>query len=198
LSPDGFSVYIPPGFAHGFQALEEGTAVFYKVTAEYDKKAKWGIRYDDPDLGILWPIKEAVVSDKDSGWPRLRDAELMTPQGEGRGRRRKPMKIIVTYGLGFIESNFIRYWLSSYPRVSVVNVDAMTYAADPDNLAGVKGDCAFVKAGLNDSEVMLWLAKDADAIVNFAAESHVDRSISDSSPLPALQRHGRPLVIGGS
>ncbi|MGC9107706.1 MAG: dTDP-glucose 4,6-dehydratase, partial [Infirmifilum sp.] len=91
------------------------------------------------------------------------------------------MKLIVAGGLGFIGSNFIRYWLSRYPRDSIVNVDMQTYAADPDNLAGVRGDYSFVRADINDAELMEKLARDADAIVNFAAESHVDRSISDSS-----------------
>jgi dTDP-4-dehydrorhamnose 3,5-epimerase len=76
------AVYVPPGFAHGFLSLADDTVVLYKVTAEYDKGRERGIRYDDPEVGIRWPLKEVIVSEKDRSWPLLKDAELMGPRGD--------------------------------------------------------------------------------------------------------------------
>ncbi len=61
--------WIPVGFAHGFVALEEGTELQYKCTAEYAPASEGGIRWDDPQLAIAWPLREAVVSEKDAVLP---------------------------------------------------------------------------------------------------------------------------------
>jgi len=65
---------VPRGFAHGFCTLEPDTEVLYKVTAHYSQEHDRGIRWDDPALGIAWPVERAVLSDKDRTWPPL--AEL--------------------------------------------------------------------------------------------------------------------------
>ena len=61
--------WIPAGFAHGFVALEEGTELQYKCTAEYAPASEGGIRWDDPILAIAWPVAGAVVSEKDARLP---------------------------------------------------------------------------------------------------------------------------------
>lgn len=62
-------LYIPPGFAHGFAALSSEVLFHYKCTQEYDKNAEGGIRWDDPDIGIKWPLDNPVVSGKDKNLP---------------------------------------------------------------------------------------------------------------------------------
>jgi len=92
-------------------------------------------------------------------------------------------KILVTGGAGFIGSNFIRYILKKYPEHEIVNLDLLTYAGNLENLKDIEGNknYKFVKGDIADKKLVNNLVKDCDAIVNFAAESHVDRSILDSS-----------------
>ena len=66
-------LWIPGGFAHGFVVLSESALVQYKCTAYYDGAADAGIRWDDPALGIEWPLRDVTVSDKDAGLPLLND-----------------------------------------------------------------------------------------------------------------------------
>lgn len=91
------------------------------------------------------------------------------------------MNILVTGGAGFIGSNFIRYILGKYPEYRVINLDKLTYAGNLENLSGVDTDprYAFEKGDICDkTRVQLCITRyEIDAIVNFAAESHVDRSI---------------------
>ncbi len=68
-------LYIPEGFAHGFCVLSEKADVIYKVTREYAPELERGIRWDDRELGIAWPVKEPILSERDSSLPTLRDAE---------------------------------------------------------------------------------------------------------------------------
>ncbi len=70
----GAAIWIPPGFAHGFQALED-TIVVYMVTKEYSPQHERCIAWDDPELGIEWPIRDPIVSEKDRKCPPLRQAE---------------------------------------------------------------------------------------------------------------------------
>ncbi len=94
------------------------------------------------------------------------------------------MKILVTGGAGFIGSNFIRYLREVHPEYRIVNLDLLTYAGNLENLAGLEGDAAyrFVRGDIADPRVVGELAASGiDAIVNFAAESHVDRSIEDAA-----------------
>lgn len=95
-------------------------------------------------------------------------------------------RIMVTGGCGFIGSNFIRMELASYPSLSILNVDKLTYAGNLENLADVENDprYQFAKGDICDRGFVnsLLATGDIDAVVNFAAESHVDRSILDSSP----------------
>ena len=92
------------------------------------------------------------------------------------------MRLLVTGGLGFIGSNFIRYWFNHHTRDTVINLDKVTYAADQHNLVGIeKYDYNFVKGDIADPETVFKLSKNVDVIINFAAESHVDNSIRDSS-----------------
>jgi len=93
------------------------------------------------------------------------------------------MKILITGGAGFIGSNFIRYILNKYPDYNIINLDLLTYAGNLENLKEIEGNknYKFVKGDIADKELVDKLVKDCDAVVNFAAESHVDRSILDSS-----------------
>lgn len=89
------------------------------------------------------------------------------------------MKLLVTGGAGFIGSNFIRYILNKYPDYKIINYDKLTYAGNPDNLRDVEKDkrYKFVKGDICDFKLVNKHMKKADAVVNFAAETHVDRSI---------------------
>ena len=65
------ALYIPEMFAHGFQALEDETEVFYQMSAFYEPKLSRGLRYDDPKLGIKWPLSVTTISEQDQSWPYL-------------------------------------------------------------------------------------------------------------------------------
>jgi len=67
-------LYIPPGFAHGFCVLSDVAEVVYKVTEEYAPESEAGIIWNDPEVGIDWPIENPMLSAKDANWPILRDA----------------------------------------------------------------------------------------------------------------------------
>jgi dTDP-4-dehydrorhamnose 3,5-epimerase len=70
-------LWVPPGFAHGFMALSDPTDVIYKVTEYYSPEHDRSIRWDDPDIGIEWPLDgNPILSDKDANAPYLRDAEV--------------------------------------------------------------------------------------------------------------------------
>jgi dTDP-glucose 4,6-dehydratase len=90
------------------------------------------------------------------------------------------MRWLVTGGLGFIGSHFIRIALRERLDLQIVNLDAMTYAGNPANLADVDGDprYRFVKGDVRDAAAVHAALEGADAIVNFAAQTHVDRSIA--------------------
>jgi dTDP-glucose 4,6-dehydratase len=94
-------------------------------------------------------------------------------------------RILVTGGCGFIGANFVRFQLESYPELEVTNLDALTYAGNPDNLEGLEDEprYRFVHGDVADRSLVGELvAEGFDAIVHFAAESHVDRSIHDAAP----------------
>lgn len=67
---DGLSLYIPEGFAHGFQTLEDETEVFYQMTRFHVPDSASGLAYNDPQIGIRWPLPVTVISDRDLAWPR--------------------------------------------------------------------------------------------------------------------------------
>ncbi|HOO77706.1 MAG TPA: dTDP-4-dehydrorhamnose 3,5-epimerase [bacterium] len=72
---NGRLLYLPPGFAHGFCVLSETALVFYKVTADYAPELDRGIAWNDPVLGIEWPVERPVLSEKDRSLPLLDEAE---------------------------------------------------------------------------------------------------------------------------
>ena len=94
------------------------------------------------------------------------------------------MKLLVTGGAGFMGSSFIRHMLSSHD-VSITTIDALTYASDMDSLSSVVGkkNFKFIKGDISDRDLVFDIIRDErpDVIVNFAAETHVDNSIKDSS-----------------
>jgi len=69
-------LFIPKGFGHAFVVLSETVHFLYKCTAEYDKPSEAGVRWNDPELGIEWPISDVVVSEKDAALPALADAPI--------------------------------------------------------------------------------------------------------------------------
>ena len=95
------------------------------------------------------------------------------------------MKLLITGGCGFIGSNYIHHVTRKHPKYQVVNVDKLTYAGDLENLKGLDRNKSyrFIKADICDSRVMkkVFVKYRPHAVVNFAAESHVDRSISTPS-----------------
>ncbi len=78
-------IFVPEGFAHGFCTLEPNTEVLYKVSDFYAPEAEQGLLWSDPDLGIAWPEGAgAVLSERDRGWPRLRDLSRVFQYEQGR------------------------------------------------------------------------------------------------------------------
>jgi dTDP-4-dehydrorhamnose 3,5-epimerase len=72
---DGAQVWIPPGFLHGFQCLEQSSVVHYKCTAAYQPAAEFSVRWNDHEIGIRWPLGNPVLSIKDADAPRLSEVD---------------------------------------------------------------------------------------------------------------------------
>jgi dTDP-4-dehydrorhamnose 3,5-epimerase len=73
LSADNHRMlYVPEGFAHGYQTLVDNTEIYYQTSQFYAPASARGVRYDDPVFGIAWPLQVAVISDADAGWPDYR------------------------------------------------------------------------------------------------------------------------------
>jgi len=105
----------------------------------------------------------------------------------------REVRLLVTGGCGFIGSNFIRYMLERYENVRIVNVDKLSYGSNVENLRGVdRSRHEFIKGDMCDRELMRKLIGSVDAVVNFAAETHVDRSIAD--PYPFLKSNVEGVV----
>ena len=118
------------------------------------------------------------------------------------------MKILVTGGLGFIGSNFILNVLSKNEEISIINLDDELFGSNSMSLQEIETseNYEFVKGNITDSELVSNLVKKSDVVINFAAESHVDRSISNAKPfidsniygvftiLEAIKKFGKKLV----
>ena len=107
------------------------------------------------------------------------------------------MKLLVTGGAGFIGSNFILYWLKKYPEDKIVNLDKLTYAGNLENLKSIKKNpnYEFVQGDICNPQLVNSLTEKADTIVHFAAESHVDRSITDPAPFIKTNIEGTYVLL---
>ena len=109
------------------------------------------------------------------------------------------MKILVTGGCGFIGSNFIRYMLQTHPGYTIINLDKLTYAGNPENLEGIEGNrnYFFVKGDICYRETVqsLIVKYEIESIINFAAESHVDRSITGPSVFIETNVSGTSVLL---
>lgn len=110
--------------------------------------------------------------------------------------------ILVTGGAGFIGSNFVHYMMAAHPDYRIVNLDKLTYAGNLENLRAVEKDdrYAFVHGDICDADLVHSLLRDnkIDAIVNFAAESHVDRSILGASEFVRTNVMGTTVLLEAS
>jgi dTDP-glucose 4,6-dehydratase len=106
-------------------------------------------------------------------------------------------QILITGGAGFIGSNFVRFVLHERPNWRIVNLDALTYAGNKANLADVEREerYTFVHGDIRDRPTVLHALAGCDAVVHFAAESHVDRSIVDSSPFISTNVQGTQVLL---
>lgn len=75
------SLYVPPFFAHGYQTLTDGAEVTYQVGGSYAPAAERGLRHDDPDLSLSWPLPVSEISTKDASWPLLADRDQAELEG---------------------------------------------------------------------------------------------------------------------
>lgn len=106
-------------------------------------------------------------------------------------------KILITGGAGFIGSNFIRYFLKKYPRCKVINLDKLTYCGNLENLKDVQTspNYKFVKADICNSKIVQTVSRDCDVLINFAASTHVDRSILDSAEFLKTNFYGVYILL---
>lgn len=106
------------------------------------------------------------------------------------------MKILVTGGCGFIGSNFIRYILKNTAH-EIINLDALTYSGNPDNLkdVGKNNKYRFIHGRIEDKKLVSEIVEDVEYLVNFAAESHVDRSILDPKPFIVTNIEGTAALL---
>jgi dTDP-glucose 4,6-dehydratase len=109
------------------------------------------------------------------------------------------MRVLVTGGAGFIGSNFVHHLIEN-TEYSVVTLDALSYAGSKENLKGVLDHPRheFVEGDIRDRELVDQLVADADAVVNFAAESHVDRSIEGAEPFVSTNIQGTQTLLDGA
>lgn len=106
------------------------------------------------------------------------------------------MRLLVTGGMGFIGSNFIRHYLERHQEARIVNVDALKAGSNPESLRGIDEErYTFVEGDISDRRLMADLVEKADAVVNFAAETHVDRSISGPEPFLASNVGGTFSIL---
>ncbi len=107
------------------------------------------------------------------------------------------MKLLVTGGAGFIGSHFIKYILKTYPTYRVVNLDKLTYSGNLDNLKEIASNkrYRFVKGDIVDRKAVDSLVKSVDAVVHFAAETHVDRSIKDGGVFVRTNVNGTHALL---
>jgi len=111
------------------------------------------------------------------------------------------MKLLVTGGAGFIGSNFIRHILKEHPDWEITNLDKLTYAGNLENLKDIEDNprYRFAKGDITDRELISNILRNRfDAIINFAAESHVDRSILDASPFIETNIKGTQILLEGA
>ncbi len=106
-------------------------------------------------------------------------------------------KLLVTGGAGFIGSNFVHYWLKIHPEDTVVNFDKLTYAGNLENLSDLKENPhhKFIKGDIANSDDVKGAMEGVDIVVNFAAESHVDRSIQDPAPFVLTNVVGTQVLL---
>ena len=107
------------------------------------------------------------------------------------------MKLLVTGGAGFIGSNFILYWMEHHSEDFVVNLDALTYAGNVENLKSVADNShyQFIHGNICDASTVAEALRGVDTVVHFAAESHVDRSISEPSPFVMTNVVGTHVLL---
>jgi dTDP-glucose 4,6-dehydratase len=110
------------------------------------------------------------------------------------------MKLLVTGGAGFIGSNFILYWLKKYPQDFVVNLDKLTYAGNLENLTSVQDNpnYKFIQGDICSLQVVSEVMQGVDTVVHFAAESHVDRSITDPASFVKTNVLGTQVLLGAA
>lgn len=106
-------------------------------------------------------------------------------------------KLLITGGSGFIGSNFILYWMKKYPEDSILNLDKLTYAGNPENLTQLEHNpqYTFMHGDICDKNTVMNAMKDVDIVVHFAAESHVDRSIQDAAPFIKTNVEGTYVLL---
>ncbi len=109
------------------------------------------------------------------------------------------MRMLVTGGAGFIGTNFIKYWLKKHPDDTIINLDVLTYAGNSQNLAALTSNprYKFIKGDICNAFLVkeILTAEKIDLIVNFAAESHVDRSIVDSKQFIQTNVEGTRVLL---
>ncbi|MBY0220365.1 dTDP-glucose 4,6-dehydratase [Paenibacillus illinoisensis] len=108
------------------------------------------------------------------------------------------MKLLVTGGAGFIGSNFVMYMMQQHPDYEIINVDALTYAGNLENLKSIEGNAhhTFIKADITDTaEMDRLIGQGVDVVVNFAAESHVDRSILEPDVFVRTNVNGTQALL---
>jgi dTDP-glucose 4,6-dehydratase len=105
------------------------------------------------------------------------------------------MKLLVTGAAGFIGTNFVYWWLEKYPKDKITVLDALTYAGNIENLRPIIRKIEFIEADINDRPKVNRAMKGADVIINFAAESHVDRSIFDPGRYWQTNVHGTATLL---
>jgi dTDP-glucose 4,6-dehydratase len=110
------------------------------------------------------------------------------------------MKLLVTGGAGFIGSNFILYYLKNHPKSSIINLDKLTYAGNLENLESVKDNpnYSFVKGDICNPEDVEKAMQGVDAVVHFAAETHVDRSIIDPQDFVKTNVLGTQVLLAAA